>query len=139
MQTYLVTRTIEIEAETPLEAAREACVAQRDPYCTENLFGVGYYLEDGRWHDEEIDLGYDNPLGRPAATISGDTVCCGYCGSPLTEYLEDVGRHAPLFARFGVALCDPAKLDTYEEGMDERVICGECGRESQLPASFKWA
>lgn len=136
MQEYLITWTVEIEAETPLEAVREALRCQRDPYNMENLFGVGYY-KDNRWHDEEIDLGYDNPLGRPPATIDGTVVRCWYCGSAETEYLEDVGRHAPLFAKDGVAFCDSSLLETYEEGSDPRVVCALCRMESELPASFE--
>ncbi|HEY3569939.1 MAG TPA: hypothetical protein VGP73_18540 [Thermoanaerobaculia bacterium] len=134
----LVFWATKVEAETPLQAAQQACALQRNPYKADNRFGI-QYLKDGHLYDEEIDLGQENPLGRPAAVVSGDEVCCGHCGSPLTEHLEDTGRHTPLFARFGVAFASLSGRHVYDDGDDERVICGTCGRESELPLSFQWA
>ncbi|HTG36533.1 MAG TPA: hypothetical protein VLB76_26750 [Thermoanaerobaculia bacterium] len=136
MQEFLITWTVEIEAETPLEAVREALRCQRDAYNMENLFGVGYY-KDNRWHDEEIDLGYDNPFGRPPAVIEGDEVCCGHCGSRNTRYLEDVGQRSFMWADNGTAYASKDSVTADFDGADPRVWCAECGGESELPNPFE--
>lgn len=135
VQEYLITWTVEIEAETPLEAVQAALAMQRDPYSMENLFGVGFY-KNNRWHDEEIDLGYDNPFGRPPAVIGGTEVCCGHCGSTETRYLESISQYSYVWAANSLAYASTDRILTMEEGSDPRVWCGRCGKESAWPESF---
>ena len=52
MATFCVTWTIDIDAETPEEAAREALKVQRDPQSTATFFDVS----DNDGHDFGIDL-----------------------------------------------------------------------------------
>ena len=123
MQEYLITWTVEIEAETPLEAVQAALAMQRDPYSMEHLFGVGFY-KNNRWHDEEIDLGYDNPFGRPPAVIGGTEVCCGHCGSTESRYLERSANTRSCGPRTP-GMRDTDRILTMEEGSNPRVWCGE--------------
>jgi hypothetical protein len=136
MGEYLITWMVEIQAETPLEAVRTALAMQRDPYSTANLFGVGYF-ENNRWHDEEIDLGEDNPFGRPLALIGGGEVRCGHCGSSATRYLESIGRYCPIEVDDRAAYARKAAFEFDADAADPCVWCLSCSRESLLPTPFE--
>jgi hypothetical protein len=136
MQLFQITWTIEVEADTPLAAAREALRCQRDPYNMATEFEVTY-ANEGRVVTEEIDLGYDNPFGWPEATIEGNEVCCGHCGSKDTRYLEDAGRYSFMWAEHGTAYSQKTALTTDYEGENPRVWCAECSKESTLPDPFE--
>lgn len=53
MNRYVVTWTIDIEADTPVEAARAALEIQRDPESTAMVFSIS---GDGGESEQRIDL-----------------------------------------------------------------------------------
>lgn len=53
MKTYVVTWTIDIDAESDLDAARQALEIQRDPHSIATVFSM---CEHGRGTWREIDL-----------------------------------------------------------------------------------
>jgi len=53
MTSYVVTWAIDVDADSPEEAARQAYAIQRDPESTANCFDVTEFGEDSR----VIDLG----------------------------------------------------------------------------------
>jgi len=58
MTDYVVTWVIDVDADSPEEAARKALDIQRDPESTANCFDVAEYGEDCREnHGKYIDLG----------------------------------------------------------------------------------
>lgn len=85
-----------------------------------------------------IELGTENPLGRPKAHIAHDAVLCGHCESDNTLYMEDVCQHAPFVVQDGLPRCSITDLEIDEEGADPRVWCLGCGQESMLPDGFAW-
>ena len=57
MKEYLITWQIEIEADTPEEAVKEALKIQRDPKSTAVIFEAQEQLESGEWGDSiTVDL-----------------------------------------------------------------------------------
>lgn len=59
-RTYAVSWFIDIDAESPLEAAKQALKYQRDPASTATVFNVAYTFE-GKKLEVEIDLGVYTP------------------------------------------------------------------------------
>ena len=138
---YVVIWKVKIEAESPIEAARIAYNMQRSPESRPTRFKVKHYRLKGplrEGYSLPIDLGHKNPLDRPRAMIVGNEVCCGYCDSGNTLYLEEVEQHAQLIARNGVPCAYISDLEVDDVGVDPRVHCLGCGEESLLPETFEW-
>jgi hypothetical protein len=137
MPNHWITWKIEIEAETPLHAARAALAIQRDPLSTATEFEVGYQ-ENGSWKEDVIDLDLDNPLGRPPAVIKDEEVCCGHCGSADTRYVEDVGQFCRLWVENGIVYASGLSVEQETDSLNARLWCCDCGEESELPAEITW-
>lgn len=132
---YRIIWTIDLEAESSLEAAIQALGIQRTPGSTATVFTV---TSEETWVAEEIDLGEDNPLHWPQSRIEEGSVLCGHCGSGDTFYVEDIGQYARLWAEDGVAFCSGGDLQADDDGDDPRVWCIGCNEVSLLPKPFQW-
>ena len=76
---YLVTWSIDIDADSPVEAARKALAIHRDPESIADVFTVQACTDSGTpcAEPEEIDL---------------QDECCEKCGEPYTAASMDGGR-----------------------------------------------
>jgi hypothetical protein len=111
---YTVTWTVDIEAEDPLGAAREAYAHLYSLRSRPRRFMVGHPKITealGPGHALAVELPKENPLGRLPARIEEDGVSISWGGD----------------------------LEVDEVGADPRVLCFGCGRESGLPLNFRWA
>jgi hypothetical protein len=132
---YAVRWETTVETVSPLSAARYALAMQRNPEGSATAFEVA---EEGQ-APALIDLGSQNPLGRPPCSLINDDVCCGHCRSANTRYIETVSQYAPIWIRFENVYANSAELEADDDGVDPRVWCADCGLESELPDSFTWA
>jgi len=137
---YHVTWTVTVASTDPVSAAREAYEMLRTLEKRPTRFEVAYSHPGCELrYSHPVELGRENPLGRPEATFDNDAVLCPHCGSDNTRYIEDVGQYAPLFVRNGRPVAWDGDLEQDEVGEDPRVLCLGCGLESRLPDSFDWA
>lgn len=139
---YTLTWMTEIEADCPLQAAREAYELLESPSTRPRRFTVSNpKLQEvlGPGQALAVELPKENPRGRLVARVEEDGVICPYCDSDNTHYVEDVGQYAPLSVEDGHPVCWGGDLEVDEEGDDPRVLCFGCGRDSELPPGFYWA
>jgi hypothetical protein len=136
---YDVTWTVKITSTDPVSAAREAYEMFRTAGRRPTRFEVAYNHPGCELrYTHPVELGKENPLGRPDAVIDEKFIRCGHCESENTRYMEDVRQCAPLGVEDGVAVGYSADFERDELGEDPHVICLSCGLESKLPASFDW-
>jgi uncharacterized CHY-type Zn-finger protein len=128
-----------VEATDPVEAARIAFNWLRYQQSRPTRFMVGRWRTMGPYREGyslPIELGSENPYGRPKAYVEDGAVLCGHCDSDNTRYIEDVSRYAPFTVRDGVPTSCATDFEADEDGGDPRVWCFGCGQESMLPDGF---
>ncbi|HEY3569940.1 MAG TPA: hypothetical protein VGP73_18545 [Thermoanaerobaculia bacterium] len=139
-QEYHVTVTLSVTTDDPATAAREAYDLLRFPRTRPTRFTVRYRQSGIDLEMKHpVELGTDNPLGRPDIRIEDGLVLCGHRGSEKTYYVEEVGQYGPLWVKNGHATCWSGDLEVDEVGDDPHVVCFGCGLESRLPPDFQWA
>lgn len=139
---YQVTVLFVMNAESPVEAARATFVKLCSTDERPTRFEVSRTRYTGSLQETmslPIELGKENPLGRPAVIARNDSVCCGHCGSSLVSYHDNVDRQTKLFAREGAVFVSRSDLEENGDGRDPLAWCRACQKESALPRSLEWA